>query len=1087
MRKLKVAVFLVVLCGCLAAPSQALAVPTPAWKLTAVTLPTNLAPGAKAGIAGPVFYPVATNVGSADSAGPVTITATLPVGFTPVSASDVASDPKYPKASCVIASQTVTCESNAVVGPGNWVGIKIGINVSPGATGVLISEANVAGGGAELAEATTETTISPLPAPFGYVYFDSPLTGDDGAAVTLAGSRPERLTVDLAFPVEKAGDTSLSSTEHPRKVEVDLPRGLIGNPDATPVRCTEAELTSAKCPRASQVGTVTIMTLTAGPNPVTSPIYNMIPPYGAPASLGFDAVGVGIFVHLIPSVRSDGDYGLTGTVNDILARPVSPILSAQTQLWGDPTSPIHDKNRECSTYGDCPLDPSERTDVAFLTMPTECSGASPLTKSRAYSWENPKVFTDAEYSMADLEGNPATVDGCNQLEFEPTIAAEPTTNLVDSPSGLRFKLHQPQDFSLTGRSTAALKDATVTLPEGMVANPSQAGGLAACSPTQIGLTSAIGATPIRFDTNSPNCPDAAKLGEVTVTTPLLDDPVPGPEGLGAVYLAEPFDNPFDSLLAIYIAIDDPGTDTVAKLAGEVRADPESGQLTTRFEENPQLPLEDIEIEFFEGARAPLRTPPACQTYAITTDFTPWSAPEGANANPTSSFAPSAMPGGGECPSSAEQAPNSPAFSAGTRSPQGGAFSPLLMKVSREDGSQELSAIETVLPPGLTGKLAGIATCSEAQIDAAKAREAPELGALELASPSCPAASQLGEVDVAAGSGPTPFHVQGRLYLAGPYKGAPLSFVIITPAIAGPFDLGAVVVRAAAYVDPKTGQPRAVSDPLPKTLEGIPTDVRVASVNLDRPGFVLNPTSCDPMAVQGSATSVFGQKAPLSSPFQAKGCASLGFKPRLALRLRGGTKRGAHPQLRAVLTPRRGDANIARASVALPRSAFLDQGHIRTVCTRVQFAAEQCPKGAIYGRVRAMTPLLDEPLEGPVYLRSSDNELPDTVAVLKGPASRPIQIEVAARIDSIRGGIRANFDLVPDAPVTKVVVTMLGNRKGLLINSRNLCRGTNRATVKMDGQNGKVHDFRPVVKPTGCRKGGKGGKKGKGSRRVAHRR
>jgi hypothetical protein len=391
-----------------------------------------------------------------------------------------------------------------------------------------------------------------------------------------------------------------------------------------------------------------------------------------------------------------------------------------------------------------------------------------------------------------------------------------------------------------------------------------------------------------------------------------------------------------------------------------------------------------------------------------------------------------------------------------------------LDLSRADGSQEIGGLEVSLPPGLTGKLAGVPFCSEAEIAQAKARSNPNEGIVEKQSPSCPASSEVGQVIVSAGAGITPLQVEGKAYLAGPYKGAPVSVVIVTPAIAGPFDLGAVVVRTALQVDPKTAQIKAVSDPLPTILEGIPLDLRSAYVRMGRPQFTLNPTNCDPMSVEGVARSVFGQDAALTSPFQVGGCSSLPFKPKLSLRLHGGTKRGAHPRLKAVLTAKPGEANLASASVALPRSEFLDQSHIRTVCTRVQFAAEQCPAASIYGFVKATTPLLDEPLEGPVYLRSSDNELPDTVGVLKGPASKPIEIEAIARIDSIKGGIRANFDTIPDAPITKVIVTMQGGRKGLLINSRSLCLKPSRATVKMDGQNGKAHDFRPVVK-NDCRK------------------
>jgi len=1062
-------------------PASAQAAPAPAWKLTAVSLPTNLAPAEASGLTGPMYFPVATNVGAAPSSGPITLSAVLPTGITPISAGGAGNDPTADLPSCVIAAQTVTCTATDPLNPGYWTGMRVGVAISPTASGVLTAEFSVSGGGGVTDTTTVPTQISSTPMPFKVLSFDAPLTTEDGSAATLAGSHPERFTIDLTFPVERPDPATLSGTEHPREISAELPRGLLANPAATAVRCTEAELTSSACPRASQVGTVDIMSLTPGVQPVTSPLYNMVPPPGTPGSFGFDAVGVGIFVHLLGSVRSDGDYGLTGDAKDILARGVNPILSVRTQLWGDPSSSVHDAIRECATPGNCPVDPSEHTGLAFLTLPTECSGLSPVTRVKAKSWEKPELTKEASYELADLQGNPVEIDGCNQLDFEPTIEASPTTDLVDSPSGLDFHLHQPQDFDLESRSSAALKDALVTLPAGMVANPSQASGLAACSPAEVGLVSAVGEAPIRFNKNSVGCPDAAKLGKVVASTPLLEDPLPSDdEGLGALYLAEPFQNPFGSLLAIYLVLDDPKTGTVAKLAGEVVADPVTGQLSTRFEENPQLPLEDVDLDLTGGSRAPLRTPPTCTEHTVAGNFTPWSAPEAPDVPASDAFTPSATPSGAGCPATAAAAPHAPVLDAGTVSPQAGAYSPFVLKLSREDATQEIKGLETLLPAGLSAKLAGVPNCPEAAIAAARAREAPEQGAAELASPSCPAASQVGTVSVAAGAGPTPFHTQGRVYLAGPYKGAPLSAVIVTPAVAGPFDLGAVVVRAALYVDAKSARVRAVSDPLPTILEGIPLDLRTATVQMNRPQFTLNPTSCDPMSIEATATSVFGQAASLSDRFQVGGCGALPFRPKLDMKLLGGTRRGAHPRLRATLTAKPGEANIARASVTLPRTEFLDQGHIRTVCTRVQFAADQCPAGAVYGHVRAFTPLLDEPLEGPVYLRSSDNELPDAVGVLKGPASRPIQIEVSARIDSFRRGIRANFEAVPDAPVSKVVVTMQGGAKGLLINSANLCkvkRKARLATAKMDGQNGKAHDFRPVVK-NDCGKRRKQGRAGK---------
>jgi hypothetical protein len=389
----------------------------------------------------------------------------------------------------------------------------------------------------------------------------------------------------------------------------------------------------------------------------------------------------------------------------------------------------------------------------------------------------------------------------------------------------------------------------------------------------------------------------------------------------------------------------------------------------------------------------------------------------------------------------------------------------VLKLSREDGTQPIAAVDTMLPPGLTGKLAGLTYCPEGALAAAAARS----GSAERQSPSCPASSEVGSVTVGAGAGPAPYYTSGRAYLAGPYKGAPLSLAIVTPAAAGPYDLGTVVVRAALNVDPETARIHAISDPIPQILQGIPLDVRSIVLRMDRPNFTLNPTSCDPMELTGTATSPFGSAAVLKSPFQVGGCEALPFKPKLILSLSGGTKRGGHPALKAVLTAKPGEAGIARSVVALPHSEFLEQAHIKTICTRVQFAASQCPAGSIYGTATAMTPLLDQPLSGPVYLRSSSHPLPDLVADLNGQ----IHIALVGRVDSVKGGIRTSFEGVPDAPVSKFVLSMQGGKKGLLVNSRNICKGVNKATVQMDGQNGKAYDTTPVL-GTKCKRG-RGGK------------
>jgi hypothetical protein len=718
---------------------------------------------------------------------------------------------------------------------------------------------------------------------------------------------------------------------------------------------------------------------------------------------------------------------------------------------------------------------SDAPEKPFLSLPTPCTGEELAVSLSSDSWQNPasNVNELPPLSPVSLPG----MTGCNQLEFEPTIEARPPTNVADSPSGLHVDIHVPQNNGgpeggedPEGLATANLKDTTVTLPEGFTLNPAGAAGLAGCTPAQFGLTSAEGATPIRTTADPANCPDASKLGTVEVDTPLLKDPLPG-----SVYLAQPYDNPFKSLLALYITVNDPKTGIVVKLAGKVEI-AKDGQLTTTVTESPQLPFTDFKLDFFGGARAPLRTPAVCGEYKTTSELTSWSAPEsGPPATPADPYEISAGPGGHACPHSEAAEPNAPSFEAGTEKPLAGAYSPFSLHLHREDGSQNFSALNVSLPPGLIGKLAGVGECP----DSALAAAANKTGAQEQASPSCPAASRIGTVNVAAGAGPSPYNTAGTAYLTGPYRGAPFSIAIITPAVAGPFDLGTVVVRAALHVNPDSAQVSAISDPIPTSLQGIQLDVRSIDVNLDRPQFTLNPTNCETMSVGGEEISSLSQIAPLSSPFQVGECGRLGFKPKLSLKLSGKTKRTGHPALRAELTYPKGNyANIAKAQVTLPHSEFLDQAHIGTVCTRVQFNAGAgngagCPAASVYGHARAITPILSEPLEGPVYLRSSSHKLPDLVAALNGQ----ISVDLAGKVDTGKGGgIRNTFEVVPDAPVSKFVLSLKGGSKGLLVNSENICKKPQHAIADFTGQNGKVSDTSPLI-ANDC--GKKGKKKSRG--------
>jgi hypothetical protein len=1090
------------------APTGATAA-APAWTLSMTPVPANFAPGQTS-----EYVIVATNVGATSSAGEVVIEATLPkaweVGTLAIN-SDPASvaDPVcVPDVKTPAVTQTVKCTTSEPVSSGRFLKAQVRVKIPALAPEekTLKANASVSGGVAtEEVTASTFTAVQAEPVPFDFLPgFFSPLTDEDGKAKVLGGSHPYQLTTSFGFPTKNPGD-GLTNDGHPRDLYVELPRGMAGFLGASEVLCTEAELTGAGCPDPSQVGLAEVTSLggeIGNSDVFTSNLYNMVPPPGSAAEFAFNVAGIGVFVHAQVGVRSDSDYGVEAAVRDVIAFGQQPIFNAQTQIWGDPTAAVHDAIRGKCGKPTCPVDPRK---TAFLRMPTQCPGTPSLFEVLADTWEEPSPPADlyrTSYESAEPGGAPAILKGCDELDFEPTIKASPTTNLTDSPSGLDFTLHQPQDTDYESLSPADLKDAVVTFPAGMAVNPSQAAGLGACTEAQIGYTTTPAGGAPRFTKTPQSCPPAAKIGTLEATSPSLvrrdaqhkvvevvevveeeDESKAVLEPLkGSVYIAQPFRNPFNSLIAAYLVVEDPKTGIVAKLAGEGELDPTTGQLTTRFTENPQIPVEDIKVHVFGGARGSFITPPTCTPQATTAELTPWSAEPGdPPVSLQSGFTPGATPLGGPCPTTQAGMPNAPKMSAGTLSPAAGKYSPLLFKLSRPDGTQRLAKIEVNLPRGLIAKLAGVGECTEAQIAAARSREAPELGALEQSDPSCPASSQIGTATAATGAGPTPFQAPGRVYLAGPYKGAPLSVVAIAPAVAGPFDLGTVVVRSALYLDPVSAQGRIVSDPLPQILHGVPVDLRSVTVRADRPSFSLNPTSCAEKAFEGTALSALGSPAALFQRFQVGGCKSLPYKPKLSAKLFGPVTRGAHPSLRAVFTAKPGEANTRAISFTFPRSEFLDQSHIGTVCTRVQFAAEQCPARSVYGHVRAFSPLLDHPLEGPVYLRSSVHKLPDVVLALRGPPLQPIAVEAAGRVDSVNGGLRVRFQSIPDAPLSKAVFTAQGAKKGLFQNSTNICRSINRATVKLDAQNGKVHDSKPVMKAQCGGKGGGKGSKGGGSK------
>jgi hypothetical protein len=902
--------------------------------------------------------------------------------------------------------------------------------------------------------------------------FTAHTTNEAGVDYTVAGGHPDHNLVEFTFPTLASG----LPVESLKDASVTLPPGFFGNPVAAPlcplgdVRVDGNNEDVSTCPPGSAVGSIHILNGASQ----SRPLYNVAPPRGYPAAFAFRYLGNIVLLFVTPLPRT-ASYGLeVGATN--AAQEIS-IAGISTTFFGVP-----------SQHG------SGSTEAPFLSNPLDCSEAQPTWRIAADSWQHVGSYLPSDFpDLSDPDWKTAgvitpPVAGCEDpaltSQFAQTgLGVKPLqgggATQADSPTGLAVDLDFPQSNDPTDLNTTfdpsipqapEPKDITVKLPAGLSINPSSAGGLGACSD----LASNPAGDQVHYDNTKPvTCPDASKIGSVTALSPLLalhepvTDKIVGPEPIpGAVYLLAP--HPGDlpvgggtqsGKFRLLIQLENERYGVNFKLPGVATADPNTGQLTATFTENPQLPASHITVNLIEGPRAPLATPVTCGGFGSTSDIVPWSSPGTPDAHPTASFNVGSGPNGSPCPLSAANRPFAPAMSAGTESNGAGQPSPFDLHLIRQDGEQELSSLEATLPKGLAAKFIGVPYCSEAALATAAGRS----GQAEQANPTCPA-SRIGSVTAGIGPGSNPFYAHGTAYLAGPYKGAPLSVAVITPAVTGPFDLGTVVVRTALFINPETAQGHIVSDAFPEILDGVPLRLRSIDVRLDRRDFIRNPTNCKPLAVQTTIHSTDGATVSPSNFFQAGDCRALGFKPRLSLALKGGTKRSDNPALTATVTyPKGSNANIAFTSVTLPHSEFLDNAHIRNPCTRVVFAAgstpgERCPSSSVIGFARAETPLFDKPLEGPVYLRSSSHKLPDVVAALKGQ----IFVELDGRIDAVHERLRTTFENVPDAPVSKFTLSLFGAKKGLLVNSENLCRAPQVASVKMVGQNGKAHDTKPLI-------------------------
>jgi hypothetical protein len=883
-----------------------------------------------------------------------------------------------------------------------------------------------------LATILAVASASAARADFGIDLATGGLTATGGLFSRQAGEHADvNIRLELPRTATNVADGSL------RDVTVDLPVGLVGNPTEAATCDFDHLIPNGSplpdCPIASQVGIAKITTDPAIGRDQRADIYvavyNMRRPIDSPGLFAFNYGGAAL--KIVPRVRPT-DYGIS-TDSRALTQALPPLYVDVT-LWGVPADPSHDPDRTypvTQAFGA----PSPDTRKAFLSNPTSCSGKPATFTVSADAWQNPGTFVTKSFDR-DRDGTPFVFTGCDRVPFDPSVDVQPLSHDAEAPTGLSFDLDLPQSDAPDGIATAHLRKAVVTFPEGMSVSPSSAAGLGACAPDEVKLGTNDDVT----------CPGSSKIGTVQIDTPVLDVPLKGD-----VILAKQNDNPFRSLLALYIVAKGPGF--WVKLSGRVDLDPVTGRVTTTFDNTPQLPFSHLHVALRGGSQAPLATPPACGTYTTRTEITSW-----ASDTPVTLDTPFTIDG--RCGTRGF----SPSLSAGTTNPLAGAESPFSLTLTRVDGEQYFQSIETALPPGLLGRIAAAPEC------------ASDLAAIG----ACPLGTELGKTNTLSGPGGAPLALDGRVYLTGPYKDAPfgLSIVVPTAGQAGPFDLGDVVVRAAIYVDRTDAHVTVKSDPLPTIIQGIPLRVRQINVTIDRAGFLFNPTACAPATVFVNVGSLEGATADLTAPFRVAGCPALAMKQRLAVRLTGKTQitDGKHPGISATLTDSGGGANLRKVVAKLPLSLALDPDNAQALCKPEQRVARACPATSIVGHARAASVLLDA-LTGPVYFveakrRSASGRLISTFPNLWIPLSADgvtIDITASSAVDSL-DRLVTTFDMLPDAPISTFQLSIDGGKHGIITVSGKpgVCDRSRVLDLQLTGQNGKVVETPVTASVDGCK-------------------
>ncbi len=1033
--------------------SIASAAPGAGWQVVGRVQPTVLSPGGHGKL-----YLYVFDVGAAP--GTATVIDTLPAGLTAPEGGEY-----YTRAGggscsggkvvrCAIefgmnevendkpVTVTIPLEVQAGVADGSQATDSVSVSIGVSATATSVS---------------LPVRFGTIPAGFGFESAAVWASDEDGTLDTQAGSHPYSYTT--AYTVNTVEDEygyGLPAGGEVRGLNVNLPPGLIANAQALPkcpralfdAEAGEAFKYDEGCPPDSQIGMdwTSLDGIEGGSAGV--PVYNLVPRPGVAAEFAFIFPG-GVPIIIEARVRSGGDYGVTAHVSNL---PEREVLFNSTTIWGEPEASIH-------THLETHIAP-----VPYLTLPTSCEPVQPVSLEALSSWQNESLKTSITTPLLhNGAGEPVAPSGCERLvHFTPTASLQPETSYADTPTGLSVEVKVPQGANPEELATSGLKDTTVTLPEGVVVNPGQATGLVACQPSQENR----GGEEEQYD-GPPSCPLASKVGEDEIETPLLPDTLKG-----NVYILG--QDPPD--LQLLVAASGDGVNL--KLIGTVHLNEQTGQLTTTFENTPDTTFTTFRLTFSGGAQAALATPSYCGTYSSTADFVPWATPFVSEAISESAFQIASGPYGTPCEN---PLPFAPTMTAGATTDQAGGYTDFTMLLQRGDGQQHIERLQFKTPEGLLGMISKVALCQEPQATQG----------------DCPTASQIGHTVAEAGPGPYPFVIPqagappAPIYLTGPYQGAPYGLTIAVPIVAGPFNLGTEIVRAKIEVDPHTSQLTITTTAFPRTVKGIPTDIREIDAVIDKPEFMFNPTNCNPTSFSGTATSFEGATAPLTSHFQVGSCQALKFAPNFKVSTSGKTSRADGASLTAKIVYPVGNlgdnqassqSNIKAVKVDLPKQLPSRLTTLQKACPAKVFEANPagCPADSIVGHGKAITPLLPVPVEGPAYFVShAGEEFPNLIVVLQGD-NVTVDLVGDTFINTKTNITSSTFKEVPDVPIQSFELNLPQGPYSALAANTNLCKvkGGLKMPTAFTGQNNAViHQTTPIA-VTGCAKAVKKHKKAK---------